>query len=120
MCLAVLPGTKLQVAKENIVVYKRVHFTNVSAYRSFKYKVDRLYKVPKIQKDKKNRVEVGFHAYRNLGAAMQTIHIDEKIVIGIVPKGSKYYLGWNEEIVSDKFKILSFQNLKIDAEPYFG
>lgn len=128
MCLFV--KGKIQVAKEPITVYKIITVENKSKYQHFRYTPDTLYRLRKALKTKRlygdRVIEPGFHAYRTLGYTKRALSYTkraltgyivrswsrEKIVEFTIPKGAKYYLGHNNDIVSTSIRSGSLVPIK--------
>lgn len=123
MCLY-LKKTKKYTASENIEVFKRflkpskedtktliTPYMNKRLYKNrlLKTKIGRI--MPSILKSKKGFIEQGFHSYSKLSTAMdksRLLSIDcEVIYCCIIPKGAEYYIGEDNEIVSNQLIIIN-------------
>ncbi len=134
MCLYVLDITpKPQVAKEDMIVYKRLYRIGKGEYQSpyvgYYYNRGQVYE-SQIGKLKKRRhhpmtlmnhnrnqkvtiigtIDSGIHAYTSKVTAKTRskdadIYEQEAIITCVIPKGAKYYLGKGNEIVTDKLYI---------------
>jgi len=106
MCLYAIGGIK--TAKEDMIVYKVVRRGNISLYQRFKYKPNTLYRLRKklvIIKHRLNpnpQVDAGFHAYQNKW--VRDVFLEEKLVAFTIPKGAKYVVGDNGDIVSTSIR----------------
>lgn len=134
MCLAVLDINKEpQIAQENIVVYKRLERTGKGEYMSpfigYKYKRNQLYKAkigrilggkrqfPQTCMDYNMNKKItvigvihqGIHAYISRATAITKsddwFDEEESVITCIIPKGSQYYLGAGNEIVTNQLFI---------------
>lgn len=106
--------SSIPVAKEDIKVYKLLQKrTNLSPYQMAKYEKGKLHESPIIRYIRVSlfphgcyyKVEQGLHAYRTIEKAKSRFSYQErycKVVEMIIPKGSKYYIGTNDDIVSNK------------------
>jgi len=52
-----------------------------------------------------DEVEEGLHAYMTLEAAEKSTFCFDRIAKAVVPKGSRYYLGTNDEIAADHMEL---------------
>lgn len=110
-------------ATKDIVVYKRLKrykkwankngkgYIYESPYQRFKYNLGYEYNVQRFQIfesciDNKLRIYQGLHSYTNYETARNRKNINEVIVKCIIPKGSKYFLGIHNDIVSDKLILV--------------
>lgn len=120
MCLYI-KGIEIdpRIAKEDIPIYKvlQVQFHNrkiqlVSPYYEMKYKIGKTYKTEmKSNPYDSHEINEGFHSFIGYIAAINEIEriaYPTIIVNGIIPKGSSYYLGENQDIVSNKIKLTGF------------
>lgn len=102
------------IAKEDIKVYKNLRHNGYSPYQTFKYEKGFHYSVEKFGKtvdwsydhpsypSVKNwylQIDKGLHSYTSLAKAKESF--DCKTVVMYVPKGAKYYINDNREIVSN-------------------
>lgn len=97
----------------DILVYKIIQKNNKSLFQDFQYEPNTLYhlgtKLIRIPGTFPGRINEGFHAYRGkkfVGSRLA------KCVEFIIPKGAKYYLGFDNEIVSDLIKSGSLTPIK--------
>lgn len=116
MCLNRI--SELKIAEKDIFVWKRFHLTNYnlseknrelginelkSPYRNENYQLGLTYKA---KFDKYHRysyvVNKGIHAYISFKAANSRKNYSEVIIKCTIPKGSQYYLGNREDIVSNQ------------------
>ena len=102
------------IAKKDMVVFKIISPIGISPYRNFKWEPGFHYyqdncKLPKnIRQNYSDqwrvRVHIGLHAFTTLYQAevkkRNWLSQNDMIVEMIVPKGAKYYLGENNDIVS--------------------
>lgn len=118
MCLIPLVDA-IQVATEDILVYKIVTKDNLSIIHRLPYKPNERYELslPLLivydYNDSYNgsQVNEGFHAYTSLAAARSALKLNLsinakfigqfKIVTFTIPKDAHYILGTHDEIVSD-------------------
>lgn len=91
------------IAGRDFTVYKSVMLTEedniISTVFLFKYKLFKLYQIPKLiiqTTDNKYVIKEGFHSYRRLHKTPYSAYI-----VCIIPKGAIYYKN-KEEIVSNK------------------
>jgi hypothetical protein len=113
MCLHVKDGEKIRTASKNLVVWKLLvpwGKAYKSPYRRFVYYPRRIYKPVSLKVkgtfpyDKV--VHKGFHAFTSKSMARFWCYkCDEVVVKMIIPKGSKYILGYNSEIVSSHIRF---------------
>lgn len=101
----------LYTAKEDITVYKIIKNDNTSMYQDFQYKPNTQYCLGKNLKPWDLiciyfEVDEGFHAYLS-----KRFTPDKKLVEFVIPKGAKYFLGINNDIVSDSIKSGDLKNL---------
>lgn len=121
MCLYVLPGAKIETAKEDIKVYKILLQGNLSPYKSFQYKASTLYRLRKaleVNPLTDGMIYAGYHAYTNKVMALRRCdylynpHYTKKVVTCIIPKGAKYCLGSSDEIVSTSLRTGKLKALR--------
>lgn len=95
------------IAKEDIIVYKVLDQNNYSPYRAYKYTEGFHYYetgdiIPEVGKCSTDIIiKKGLHSYSSYTIASTRRNSTDKIVKMIIPKGSKYFIGKNEDIVSD-------------------
>ena len=127
MCLIKLKSQPLgpKIAKEDITVFKVLKEYNyivpeyTSPYRDHTYEMGKTYKSyldnPRTGYRSRTLISKGIHSFRSKAAANKLIKelpstltswLNLVIVQCVIPKGSKYHLGYNLEIVSDKLKIV--------------
>jgi hypothetical protein len=113
------------IAEDDIMCYKILFTDNNelrSPYQFFKFERKIRYDnsdEPRISKTEDNKYEISFgyfHAYSNVNTAIsRCLAIDNdmscnallpKVFIAIIPKGSKYYKGEDEDICSDSIIII--------------
>lgn len=113
MCL-ITNQSKPYIAKTDMVVYKVVtknpNGRYISPYEKYPYELNKVYE------EEDDTIENhtctidkgwfhGFHSY--IAALLVQPHIkDATIVVGIIPKGTPYYLGMYSDICSKKIKLI--------------
>ena len=111
MCLYVKSGSKMRVAREPITVYKVIRFDNTSVVRGFQYKPNTLYRLRRalkvIKYDEYLEINAGFHSY-----TYKSYQNGKKLVEFTIPKGAKYYVGMNSQIVSTSIRSGSLEAMK--------
>lgn len=137
MCLEILKESHLQckplVARENMIVYKVINKTNASYHRYFKYIPNTLYRLRKSLKVSKfyihalkesinyksetRYIHEGYHSYKNKPKSTEITMIDMvsggvKIVKFTIPKGAKYFLGIDGDIVSTSIRSGNLRAIK--------
>lgn len=114
MCLYARKGAIVKIAKGNITVYKRLEWIgkqgSVNLYRppyqrNFEYLVGVLAKVRVRWGIAPGFVKKGLHAYTTKNRAFFTKYGREVVFSSTIPKGSKYILGRNGDIVSNQLII---------------
>ncbi len=124
MCLQII-DRKIYKADQDIICFKKFDFDQdseqlISPFRDMLYKLDKTYRRlffsgPTIDFSKFFRfripknvysVNIGFHSYRTLQTAQEQTLPEHAIVKCLIPKGSRYILGYNDEYVSLKIKPL--------------
>lgn len=120
MCL-ILQGSA-KIADKDIFVYKvLLKYSNeiyLSPYRGAQYKIGKLY-TANIRYHKRlvckvgehpitnTVIEEGLHAYTSMGTALLRAFLINGIVFeAIIPKGTTYALGTNNDIVSTQLKLI--------------
>ena len=100
------------IAKTDIVVYKLVTKGTsdnkyISLYEKYPYELNKVYEeIDNLQENSTNTFGKGwFHSFRTLIAAL-LVQNNTTIVIGIIPKGTPYYLGMYSDICSKKIKLI--------------
>ena len=111
MCLYVKKGSKMKVAREPITVYKVLCNDNKSEFYKFQYKPNALYRLRRalkvVEYDGERRIYAGFHSFADIStgcAASIAYGSLKKLVEFTIPKGAKYYIGTNNEIVSTSIR----------------
>ena len=111
MCLDIKSGP--HVAEKDILAWKVIYHTNASYWQYFDYTPNTAYK--KIALKIRNNIIsayifAGYHAFRSRKAARLNLHYMNlhygsdrrtKIVKFIIPKGAKYFIGFDNDIVSN-------------------
>lgn len=100
---------KYEIAEEDIVVYKRLLLDNRSPYMKFQYKSNSTITLKKrLVAYARFEISEGLHAYVSRKTAKRECYkgktysyCDEKVVKMIIPAGTRYALGTNDEIVSE-------------------
>lgn len=108
----------VKTAKEDIHCYKVLRIKNthlISPYQKYRYYLNKLVTVDKMIHNNFGNVYEGLHAYTTKLKALNCIiwmarvlgwgHDNYKVYNCIIPKGSKYYLGNNGDIVSNQMII---------------
>lgn len=116
MCLKIKKGEVEKTATEDIVVYKIINMHNNSLYQGFQYKPNRLYRLRKKLKVKRNEIYEGFHSYNCLVKVRDNIletFLNPKVVKFVIPKGAKYYLGRDNDIVSTSIRSGNLKNIEV-------
>lgn len=113
-CSSRIPPPPL-VAKKNITVYKillRRHGFWLSPHQKFRYQEDFIYYITDEEPFSYSGgrgcwdVDRGLHAYSKYSEAIIHRSFDRAIWKCIVPKGSLYYMGDRNEIVSNQLQII--------------
>lgn len=124
MCLYVLENINnqpIKVAKTDITVWKILTSDNVSPYQRFSYEPNTLYRLRKRlvigipQWAKRLRtINEGFHAYLYKSDAFSHAGFDAyRIVVELtIPKGAKYAMGQNNDIVATSIRSGSLEPIK--------
>lgn len=124
--MSIFKKTKKYTASENIEVFKRFLKPSRENTKTIitPYMYKRLYKnkllktkigriMPSILKSKKGFIEQGFHSYSKLSTATNKSRLHspftghEVICCCIIPKGAEYYIGEDDEIVSNQLIIIN-------------
>ena len=96
---------KPKIAKEDIVVYKRIkRRTNRSLHRDFPYQPGKRYRVAKMELVRSEHDTyiglTGFHSFKEITGFSsirpcppQNAPLGSKLVVFIIPKGTRYYEG---------------------------
>lgn len=102
--------SKVKIAEKDIIVYKRLKIQGnrlLSPYTFFEYKLNKEYTVKTKLSDKTLReVNRGLHAYQTEQKAKDTKYPSDAIYIAKIPRGAIYKLGTNDDIVSNKLKVI--------------
>ena len=98
------------IADRDILVWKIIYDTNVSLYRGFQYIANTQYCTEELKVQFEHSIHAGYHAYttrETTRARVRTFRkvlqkgVKIKIVKFTIPKGAKYYIGNNLDIVSN-------------------
>lgn len=91
-------------ATEDILVWKVITKDNLSVWRHFIYRENKLFKTQFIQKEEV--IYNGYHAYTSRKKAREEHELDigEKIVRFTIPKGARYFMGLNNDVASNMIK----------------
>jgi len=118
MCLRIVGSrVRYKIADKDIVVYKRLEMNNVSPYYSFRYKENQTYttKNPMRARSSLSRdvwyIYEGIHAYTTFHQAKWRLQCKEKVVEMIIPKWTRYVIGGDDEVVSDRIRVKSLVKL---------
>lgn len=122
MCLTVFgKRVRYKKAKSDIVVYKiLVKKTNLSPYRDFQYLPNTEYSSVKLRAthhsawndDDEWEIEEGLHAYTTLVRARFMLDYNEKVVLFVIPKGTRYVIGEDWEIVAERMITGDLKGIK--------
>jgi len=122
MCLHVLGNINnqpIEVAKADITVYKILTDDNISPYQRFSYEPNTLYRLRKplviSTQWSKGIISEGFHAYLDKSETFCRVGFHNpqfKAVELTIPKGAKYVLGQNDDIVSTSIRSGSLEPIK--------
>lgn len=101
------------VADTDITVFKKLipslHGKISSPFYNFKYEIGKIYKTYLVETKSLHtscwEVTKGFHAYRRDGLRFIHFNKGEALFECIIPKGSKYAIGYDFEIVSNQIMI---------------
>jgi len=98
MCLLVTRNAKIQILKEDLIVYKRVYRKDekyFSAYRDFEYKLGAKYPSVDIIIIRNSEVAEGYHAYLRKEDCIRSMWLSPSFITVpfIIPKGSKVIYG---------------------------
>lgn len=117
MCLDLKEGQRKRasIAEKDIKVFKMLVRDGrklVSPYQFTEYKLNKLYESKLVKEVREHEyggysVNRGLHAFVNLEYAKFKIQGNNSRAIynAIIPKGSMYYLGNNNDIVSNQLKV---------------
>ena len=118
MCLVVVKGTNKRVAKVDIFVYKCLDYfygnfctpycTPFYFFPIFFENGEYVLKVKNFTYNKSSnnkRVEEGIHSYYNKSAAQKLEKDGIEKHYAIIPKGAKYYIGNNGDVVSTELIV---------------
>lgn len=93
------------IAKKDMPVWKMIHNTNHSFFEGFLYQPNKRYMIEFPYLIGTRIVDKGYHAFRSRKTARQHYGINmsckPKIVKFTIPKGAKYYIGEDGDIVSN-------------------
>lgn len=109
MCLITTQKEPL-IAEKDILVWKLINKNNVSLHQRFFYSPNKLF--PKVGLNifsscVHKRIFRGYHAFRSRDAARIDRSYqcgDLKVVKFYIPKGAKYYIGDDNDIVADRIR----------------
>lgn len=112
MCLRIFSEPKLKIATRNIKCWKVLYKDLTSIHYDYQYKFGKLETGP-IPSPRPYIitggwcVDEGFHSYTTRQGANfnGSILVGYKVVECFVPKGSVYYLGYGNEMVSDQIVV---------------
>lgn len=109
---------KPDIATEDIVVWKVINLDNTSCVKGFKYKPNKKYKqwfgmkhIKPVYKHDIGKIERAFHSYPTIphydfnvdGYGTKNmpffLRAGLKLVKFIIPKGAKYYTGYDQELI---------------------
>lgn len=113
MCLFPMNNT-IEIAKQDIHVWKIILRSNVSMYQSFEYQPNTLYRLRRKLKIETEteigspQVNNGFHAYHYMLTTIRAYQRMRngyyKIVDFTIPKGAKYIIGTHGDIVATSIR----------------
>ena len=127
MCLHIPKSdSHRHTAVNPINVYKVLERNDQSPFQNFKYKPNERVKA-RMRKNKRtdhnfvdqatfdpNEVSIGLHAFRSLQSAKGFYHPNnEKIVKMTIPKGAHYYIGDEDDIVSDTLDTSTLKPVRL-------
>ena len=112
MCLTSI-HRNIKTAKEDIHCYKLLEVRNthlISPYKKYRWYINKLVKLSTLNKDEYGHINEGLHAYlENYSFKRKLLsywRYNPVIIYNcIIPKGSKYYLGNDDDIVSNQMMI---------------
>lgn len=102
------------VAKKDILVYKLLdyseetgHYCTPFQYRGVYFENGSVCMTSDIVLDKNRNVNIGLHAYFTIDAAKFVVRMFDEtdVYFAVIPKGSKFYLGTENDIVSNNLII---------------
>lgn len=98
--------SKVHIATHDIFVYKILSYCDYSTIQYFRYKPNTTYFEIEFNYNGKGYINDGFHAYlitdsNVLTKVRENIMFGDKLVQFIIPKGAKYYIGVDDDVVSD-------------------
>ena len=103
MCLLKRKTEKYQIAEKDLYTYKQLNSDMTSPYLDFRYKYKKIYSIFTTPWWGYNRTELmrGFHSIADYYFCCGV-----KTVICRIPKGSKYYKGIEQDVISNKIEII--------------
>lgn len=118
MCLTIQNGEFERTAVADMIVYKVLMLDGVAPFTGFQYKPNTIYRLDKkLFVNKFNEIEEGFHSYVSHKKALDMSDWFDyahgtftKVVEFAIPKGAKYYLGTDGDIVSTSIKSGNLQS----------
>jgi hypothetical protein len=120
MCLTVLPGSKIEIAQEDITCWKTVKNVHDICWKAPVMGTFHKYNRVLVACDKLKMVHAyggifcdfdfideGFHAYTNIDDAKYRVDRFplRTLVKCTIPAGAEYCLGWDNEIVANKMIV---------------
>lgn len=108
MCLIIETNTKAIVAEENIYCYKLLAKNNRSVVCNYQYQLGKLNIpvdiVPEVQRAAPAfYINEGYHSFKDKKGAVNDKGPREKIVLCVIPKGTKYWVGKVNQSYADGF-----------------
>ncbi len=115
MCLLKRKTEKYQIAKKDLYTYKQLKGDMTSPYLNFRYKYKKIYSIFTTPWWGYNKTELrrGFHSITEY-----YICYGVKTVICRIPKGSKYYKGIEQDVISNKIEIIEPYEYESDVLKY--
>lgn len=115
-------GSHIKTSTENIKVYKRFYAETQdedlllsSPHQDYEYHLGYNYKLS-TELDNGSIIYEGFHAYTSKHHATSIAGSREIIITCIIPKGAKYIIGYDAEIVSDQ--LITPKSIKYQGYEY--
>lgn len=113
------------IMEEDRVVWKVIGYNNISTTRLFQYDENSLYSIDGLKVYRVEGaihqprivyvVDRGYHAYttRRTARGCRCLFLcDGKIVKFVIPKGAKYFVGMDGDIVSDQIRSLDLKHCR--------
>ena len=105
MCLIIKSGP--HIAKKDILVWKVIFKDNTSLHRNFKYSPNKSF--PKVKftmsRYESNLIYAGYHSFKSREIArFNKTYSNLKVVKFYIPKGAKYFIGDDCDIVSNRIR----------------